>query len=401
MSRVHKVVHLAVRKLCSRWTPRNLTEAQKLHRVDFDDFATIDDPKQVAAASQSKLVPASDSAVVDVDQLSKRISEQGDAVRSLKASKAEKAKIDEAVKALLELKAQYKITAGQDWKPGVISSNSTIPKQKSADAKVSDLLDKIVKQGDTVRQLKAQKADKSSIEAEVKTLLALKADYKKETGTDWTPNAQVKQSVTQVQSDAPKLQGGDTKIADLLTKIAKQGDLVRQLKGQKAAKATIDGEVKTLLELKTQYKQETGKDWTPNTQVGNNAQVQPVPSKTEDGGNTKAADLSAKIAKQGDQVRQLKAQKADKTSIDAEVKTLLALKAEFKKETGKDWTPNAQTSPQPVMNGNNKEHALAADVAKQGDVVRELKTKKADKVPRCSGLESLGGQPHTHRAPSQ
>lgn len=37
MSQVHKILHehLAVRKLCARWIPHNLTEAQKVHRVDW------------------------------------------------------------------------------------------------------------------------------------------------------------------------------------------------------------------------------------------------------------------------------------------------------------------------------------------------------------------------------
>ncbi|CAK1603195.1 unnamed protein product [Parnassius mnemosyne] len=37
MSQVHKIFHehLAIRKLCARWIPHNLTHAQKLRRVDW------------------------------------------------------------------------------------------------------------------------------------------------------------------------------------------------------------------------------------------------------------------------------------------------------------------------------------------------------------------------------
>jgi [histone H3]-lysine36 N-dimethyltransferase SETMAR len=37
MSQVHKILHehLAVRKLCACWIPHNVTEAQKLRRVDW------------------------------------------------------------------------------------------------------------------------------------------------------------------------------------------------------------------------------------------------------------------------------------------------------------------------------------------------------------------------------
>jgi len=46
--------------------------------------------------------------------------------------------------------------------------------------------------------------------------------------------------------------------------------------------------------------------------------------------------ILAKINAQGDKVRNLKAQKASKEEVDAEVKALLDLKAEFKKVTGVD-----------------------------------------------------------------
>lgn len=45
--------------------------------------------------------------------LNDQITKQGDLVRSLKAAKAEKTKVDEAVKVLLELKAKYKTATGQ------------------------------------------------------------------------------------------------------------------------------------------------------------------------------------------------------------------------------------------------------------------------------------------------
>lgn len=52
-----------------------------------------------------------------------------------------------------------------------------------------------------------------------------------------------------------------------------------------------------------------------------------------------STELSNKIAHQGTVVRDLKTQKADKAKVDAEVKTLLALKAQFKELTGADWKP--------------------------------------------------------------
>ena len=52
-----------------------------------------------------------------------------------------------------------------------------------------------------------------------------------------------------------------------------------------------------------------------------------------------AADLDAQITAQGNKIRDLKSQKAAKDVIDTAVKSLLALKAEFKRVVGKDWDP--------------------------------------------------------------
>ena len=44
-------------------------------------------------------------------------------------------------------------------------------------------------QGDAVRKLKSAKADKAEVDAAVKLLLQLKADFKAATGNDWKPAA--------------------------------------------------------------------------------------------------------------------------------------------------------------------------------------------------------------------
>lgn len=73
--------------------------------------------------------------------------------------------------------------------------------------------------------------------------------------------------------------------------------------------------------------------------------------------------------------------------VDAAVKQLLALKAEFKQVTGQDYKPGVapvQKTQAPVQ----KSPASAAPdttglyekVAEQGEVVRKLKTEKASKV---------------------
>lgn len=60
--------------------------------------------------------------------------------------------------------------------------------------------------------------------------------------------------------------------------------------------------------------------------------------KKVDTGKTESA-LLQEIAAQGDKVRELKAKKADKSAVDAEVKILLGLKVEYKSLTGQEWKP--------------------------------------------------------------
>lgn len=75
--------------------------------------------------------------------------------------------------------------------------------------------------------------------------------------------------------------------------------------------------------------------------------------------------------------------KVDKVTIDAEVKTLLALKEEFKTLTGKEWKPGTQAEKTPTQSSTNlhatscsteKEADLLKRIAEQGDKVRQLKT---------------------------
>ncbi|XP_045527430.1 bifunctional glutamate/proline--tRNA ligase isoform X2 [Pieris brassicae] len=321
-------------------------------------------PKSVQT-TQVKQAPA-----VDASQLNQEITKQGELVRSLKSEKAEKAKVDEAVKTLLELKTKYKTATGQEWKPGAAPA-SNAPKA-SGDAE--SINEEIVKQGDLVRSLKTAKAEKAKVDEAVKLLLELKAKYKTATGQEWKPGAAP-------ASNTPKASGDAESINQ---EIVKQGDLVRSLKTAKAEKTKVDEAVKLLLELKAKYKAATGQDWKPS--------AAPSPVKTAAADNI--SDILTKITAQGDKVRKLKGEKADKSAVDVEVKNLLNLKAQYKSITGKDWTPaatppvKAETVKQETMNGVDGE-ALAVEIVKQGDVVRDLKAKKADKTTIDAEVKKL------------
>ncbi|XP_012254281.2 bifunctional glutamate/proline--tRNA ligase isoform X2 [Athalia rosae] len=302
----------------------------------------------------------------NAEELNAKIIAQGDKVRELKAAKADKTAIDQEVKILLALKAEYKSASGADWKPGVAPPAAAKINTNGRSAEI--ISDEITKQGDKVRILKGDKADKKAIEAEVKVLLNLKAEYKSATGQDWKPGAVPAKAATKetIPQNQVKTRSSEIISAD----IVKQGDKVRELKGQKADKKIVEVEVKTLLNLKAEYKTVTGQDWKPGT----------LPVKPTVENMQSAEDISNAITKQGDKVRQLKGEKAGKTVIDQEVKTLLALKAEYKTKTGVDWQANAlpNTSAK-VENKDSGAEEISNQIAKQGEKVRELKAAKADK----------------------
>ncbi|KAM5163294.1 bifunctional glutamate/proline--tRNA ligase isoform 4-T4 [Mantella aurantiaca] len=249
--------------------------------------------------------PLSAAAAVSPLELYNKVTAQGDLVRDLKGKKAEKAEIDAAVKTLLALKAEYKQATGQDYKPGNAPASATTPSPKvtttpcpkvttspspaaatspaaafspspaaafspspavtnSNDAKT--LYDKVTEQGDLVRKLKTEKAPKDKVDVAVKALLALKAEYKAKTGQEYKPGQQPPaiEKCVSVQQNSSSSSEAD----ELYNKVSKQGEEVRKLKSEKAPKETVDGAVKLLLDLKSQYKTLTGTEYKPVTAAG-------------------------------------------------------------------------------------------------------------------------------------
>ena len=91
--------------------------------------------------------------------------------------------VDSAVKQLLSLKSDYKKAAGEDWKPEQAppASSPGPAAAPSGGASALDLHNKIVEQGNTVRDLKTKKAGKVEymhiIQYSIITLLASIIDY--------------------------------------------------------------------------------------------------------------------------------------------------------------------------------------------------------------------------------
>ncbi|EDW14211.1 bifunctional glutamate/proline--tRNA ligase [Drosophila mojavensis] len=340
-------------------------------------------PGQAPAA----MAPTSEApaAAGDAASVNASIVKQGDLVRELKSKKAAKPEIDAAVKQLLELKAQYKTLTGQDWKPGtVVAAAAPAAPAASAPASsdISAVLAQISAQGDKVRELKAAKADKATIDAAVKTLLSLKADYKQLSGSDWKPGTTAPAAIKVKQEKSPEPAAASA-VANLLNKITQQGDKIRQLKSAKSEKSLIDAEVKLLLALKTDYKSLTGQEWKPGTVAPIATPVATVDLTAEDAGSGgEVGSVLSKIKEQGDKIRQLKSAKAAKAAIDPEVQKLLSLKAEYKTLTGKDWTPDAKVEVKVEIKAEVAAPAtdqLTLDINAQGEKVRAAKSSNAAK----------------------
>uniref|UniRef100_A0A8C7K7H3 Bifunctional glutamate/proline--tRNA ligase n=1 Tax=Oncorhynchus kisutch TaxID=8019 RepID=A0A8C7K7H3_ONCKI len=204
---------------------------------------------------------------------------QGEKVRDLKTAKAPKEKVDKVVKELLSLKAQFKQLTGQDYKPGMAPPSTQAPTVTSG----SGVYEHVTQQGDLVRKLKTEKAPKvrptgrndklpicdgnmssDQMDAAIKHLLSLKAEYKQVTGQDYKPGMALATSPAPVQASPAPI----SSVKALFSQVSHQGELVRKLKSEKAPKDQLDGAVKQLLALKTQYKALTGEEYKPVASAG-------------------------------------------------------------------------------------------------------------------------------------
>ncbi|KAG1651553.1 Bifunctional glutamate/proline--tRNA ligase [Nymphon striatum] len=295
----------------------------------------------------------------DIGKLNKQIEDQGNKLRKLKSSKVPKSELDPEISILLDLKAQYKSAFGKDWKPGSAPETISQPANTTDTVELNKL---IIEQGNKIRKAKSDKADKTIIDKEVKDLLSLKAQFKQISGQDWKPG-----SVPETTSQP----ANTTNTVELNKLIIEQGNKIRKAKSDKADKTIIDKEVKDLLSLKAQFKQISGQDWKPGS----------VPETTSQPTNTTdTAELNKLIIEQGNKIRKAKADKADKTIIDKEVKDLLSLKAQFKQISGKDWKPGSvpETTSQPTNTTDTVE--LNKLIIEQGNKIRKAKSDKADKT---------------------
>ena len=109
--------------------------------------------------------------------------------------------------------------------------------------------------------------------------------------------------------------------------------------------------------------------------------------------NTKSTPADAKklqslVTEQGNKVRELKANKADKTIIKAEVDKLLDLKKQLAKAE-ESSEQNKESSPAKIVPNEAEAKRLEVLVSEQGNKVRELKSSGADKALIKTEVEKL------------
>ena len=181
----------------------------------------------------------------DVTCLDEQIISQGNKVRQMKSDKKPADEVKVEVDVLLALKAKFKEVTGVAYSPEAVKKFLSQCVGKSAggnpegskdlgsdNAKVLD--EKIVSQGNKVRQMKSEGASKEAIGAEVETLKSLKSEYKRLTGNDWAPAA-AKNSKPNSNADSNKCKN---------SKKDKHGDKSESLEANTAPPAESDSQKK-------------------------------------------------------------------------------------------------------------------------------------------------------------
>ncbi|KAJ8362784.1 hypothetical protein SKAU_G00116150 [Synaphobranchus kaupii] len=354
---------------------------------------------EAAPPAMSKPAPAPISSG-DAASLFSSVAAQGETVRQLKTSKAPKEQVDQAVKQLLALKVQYKQLTGQDCKPGMAPPTSAPETKATAPEPTSpasgSIFEQVVQQGELVRKLKTGKAPKDQVDASVKQLLALKAQYKQLTGQDYKPGmappspASAQTSPAPVNTSPAPTKTSSSSSSGIYEHVAQQGELVRKLKTEKAPKDEVDAAVKQLLALKAEYKQETGQDYKPGAAPPTSpapAQAKPSPAQSDSAPDAKV--LFSQVAQQGELVRKLKSEKASKEQVDSAVKALLHLKGQYQNLTGEEYRPVSATGPTGANGGEDKSRKDRENKSEKQGGAAGRKQGGADKPPQ--GQESGAG----------
>ena len=199
---------------------------EAVNNVTGSDWKPGDSP----AAAAVEAVPYGGSA----ESINAATTGQVDLVRKLESENAQLPKIDEAVKKLLNLKAEYIAVTGSIWKPGEAHTLSAVSAVPAGTITVASSA-----QGVLERKEKCEKAHPELDEAVIK-LLAQKAGYKADTRSVLKPEL-----VSPPADIKPTFARGSSEAFN--SAATAQGDIVKRLKSEKAAQPKVDESVKNLL----------------------------------------------------------------------------------------------------------------------------------------------------------
>lgn len=258
------------------------------------------------------------------------------------------------------------------------------------------LYDQVTAQGDLVRDLKAKKAEKAEVDAAVKQLLSLKAEYKQVTGQDYKPgNPPAVKSAEDAQPKPTPASAGDSNT--IYEQVTQQGEAVRKLKAEKAPKDQVDEAVKLLLSLKLEYKACTGQEYKPGLPPSEESS-NPSQSKETINNSGEVKALFNKVAEKGEEVRKLKSEKAAKDEVDACVKELLELKAQYKSLTGTEYKPVASAG---MEDTDKKKKEKDNKSEKQNKPQKQGDSKKKQVPKEDSNCLPSGGGPGEGQGPKK
>merc|ERR1712142_205340 len=148
------------------------------------------------------------------------IKDQGEAVRKLKAEKADKASVDDAVKKLLALKAEFKAAAGFDWKPAEQKKEGKGKENKKPEAAAPSDGEK----SETQKKREAKKAEKANKKAAHKSA---EADSKAEVADDGPDISSGKYGVQEMNQSKEKPNTVLTPVKDLGMKMNEKTVTIR------------------------------------------------------------------------------------------------------------------------------------------------------------------------------
>nr|XP_036870215.1 LOW QUALITY PROTEIN: bifunctional glutamate/proline--tRNA ligase [Manis javanica] len=250
------------------------------------------------------------------------------------------------------------------------------------------LYNRVAAQGDVVRELKVKKAAKEDIDAAVKQLLALKAEYKEKTGQEYKPG---NPPAAVVQNISSQSSANIQESKSLYDEVAAQGEVVRKLKAEKAPKAKVNEAVECLLSLKAQYKEKTGKEYIPGQPpLSQGSDSSPARSSEPTGPETPEAKvLFDKVASQGEVVRKLKAEKVSKDQVDKAVQDLLQLKAQYKSLAGVEYKP---------VSAIGTEDKDKKKKEKENKSEKQSKLQKPNDGPKKDSVKNQGSEPSSSGA---